>query len=128
MCVFCVESVDSVESVAYNYLMETTNAATVADTILSQLGGAGRLRAMVGAKDFFATCSGAGLQFSFTAKARKNINRVIVKLDPTDTYTVELWSIRRGGLAITKVYESSDVYAESLRGIIERETGLYLSL
>ena len=97
---------------------------SIATTILAQLGGAGRLSAMIGARDFMD--NGNGLGFRFTAKGTRSINRVRVTLAPDDTYTVEFWSVR--GVNATLVATVSDVYADSLRETIEHYTGLALSL
>ena len=59
----------------------------IADTILAQLGGMGVLGMMLGAKQFVALES--GVQFRFAAKGLRGINTCVVKLDPSDTYTVE---------------------------------------
>jgi hypothetical protein len=99
------------------------NATRIADTILAQLGGMGVLSMMLGAKQFVALES--GVQFRFAAKGLRGINTCVVKLDPSDTYTVEFWSVR--GAKSRKVGESSDVYADSLRDVFEHATGLYLT-
>jgi hypothetical protein len=96
----------------------------VGHTIFQQMGGAGRLRAMIGAKDF-----GVGenvAQFKWAAKARNGANSIRIVLDPSDTYTMEFYKIRAGNAKLVKSF--SDVYADSLKRIFESETGLYLSL
>lgn len=98
--------------------------STVAETILAQLGGFGRLIAMTGAKDFLYDAN--SVQFRIGSGARKRINRIKVTLDPSDTYTIELYAGR--GLKIRTVESFSDVYADSLRATVERATGFYLSL
>ena len=57
--------------------------ATVANTILSQIGGTGRLVAMTGAKHF--TYSDNSLSFQF--KGSRKTNALRITLDPSDTYT-----------------------------------------
>jgi len=96
----------------------------VATTILEQLGGAGRLSAMLGAHSFVGgdDC----LVFQFKARAARSINRVMVKLDPSDTYSVSFYKGR--GVNVAKVSECSDVYVDALRSTIESITGLHLSL
>lgn len=95
---------------------------TIAQTILAQLGGQSRLRLMVGASNFDLGVS----SLSFRLKsAQKNIKGITVTLDPSDTYTVSFHKVR--GADITSK-EVSDVYADSLKRVIESETGLYLSL
>ena len=103
--------------------MTTTNL-TIPETTLQQLGGAARLKAMIGAKMFVG--DERTLQFRFAAPATNKANCLRITLDPTDTYTVEFWRCR--GLAQDKVDEVGLVYGDSLRGLIESKTGLRLSL
>ena len=105
-------------------MSDTNRNREIAETIALQLGGLRRLGVMVDLK--FAEVVPNGLAFRFKARAAKRINHIAIKLEPSDTYTVEFWSVRAG--ACRKVSEYSDVYADSLRRIIESETGLYLSL
>lgn len=95
---------------------------TIASTILAQLGGSGRLSAMIGARDFL-DC-GDALAFRFSARAKGGINRVKVRLAGDDTYTVTFY---RGRLA-EQVAEIDGIYADGLRETIENRTGLVLSL
>jgi len=99
----------------------TTNLQ-VAETTLSQLGGVGRLTAMIGAKHF--TGDATSLTFKFAAKARNASNCLRVTLTPADTYTVEFIAVRGLKVATKSVHE---VYADQLRALFERETGLYLT-
>jgi hypothetical protein len=114
-------------------MMNTTKseALAIANTILDQMGGLNRLRAMVGADQALAIES--GVQFAF--KGCRKANKCVVRLDPSDTYTVEFWACRpvrfnaRTGAmtgGAVKVSESSDVYADSLVQVFEGATGLYL--
>lgn len=90
----------------------------IAKTIRQQLGGH-RLSVMTGAKSFVAI--ERGLQFRIGRNA-KRVNVVRIVLDPSDTYTVSfLWVTRNG--AQTR-YEAKDIYAEQLRELFERETGM----
>ena len=107
----------------------------VANTILLQMGGgAGKIKAMTGAKNFIALPSGV----SFDFPSRKGPNHVKVTLEPDDTYTVEfgrkagVQALMSGKVDAENYYkkgnEYKDVYAEDLKEMFERETGLYLSL
>ncbi len=98
--------------------------STIPETTLEQLGGAGRLCAMIGAHTF--TQSDKTLTFKFKARAKNGANCIQVTLDPSDTYTVKFYSLR--GLSMKVKGEFSDVYNDCLRRVIESETGLYLSL
>ncbi len=64
---------------------------TVANTILAQLGGGGRLTAMIGATNFLGSAN--SLQFRFAAPATNGANSVRIVLDASDTYTVEFYKI-----------------------------------
>ena len=92
----------------------------VANTILQQLGGR-RFILMTGAKTMIAT--NKGLKFILTIG---KVNGVAIDLEPSDTYTMRFYRVR--GQTVTLLGEHSDVYAEDLRGIFERETGLATSL
>jgi hypothetical protein len=94
----------------------------VAETILEQLGGTSALLAMVGANGFVG--DEHGVQFAFRGSRKANKVRIILTED--DLYTVEFWRIR--GLDYVQVYEQDGLYADTLRSIFERETGLRLSL
>lgn len=95
---------------------------TIASIILAQLGGRGRLAAMIGARDF-VDC-GDALTFRFSARAKGGINRVKVRLAGDDTYTVTFY---KGRLA-EQVADVDGICADGLREAIERMTGLALSL
>lgn len=107
---------------------ETTSDRTtdteIAETIISQLGGQGRLHIMIGAHSFYSDTR--ALCFKFKARAKNGAKAIKVTLDADDTYTLEMWSMR--GLNVKKVTELSGLYFDSLKGAIERATGLALSL
>lgn len=106
----------------------TTNRQ-IAQTILNQMGGVNRLQAMTGAKDFLILDN--GVQFSF-AKAIAGINRVTIRLTADDLYDIEFGSVRKSRVThlpeYTKRDETTGVYADRLKPIFERATGLFLSL
>lgn len=102
--------------------MSNTNLA-VANTILAQLGGAGRLRLMTSARDFLGDAK--WLSFRVGRNAR-GVNKVKVTLDPSDTYTVEVFRVR--GTTVKVLGSASGVYADSLVSSFESLTGLYLTL
>lgn len=104
--------------------MTRTEARQIAETILEQLGGR-RFLAMTGAKDLFRT--EAGLQFSLPARFAKNgVNRVLVELDPSDTYSVTFGRIR--GLEWRELAKETGVYADQLRAVFTERTGLATGL
>lgn len=92
----------------------------VGDTIAQQMGGAGRLRAMLGAKDIIGLEN--GLRFRWPNKERSRGNLVRITLRPDDTYDMEFFN----GTKPVKKYEG--VYADQLVSTFESQTGWYLSL
>lgn len=96
----------------------------IASTILAQLGG-NRFLAMTGAKNL--THTDRSLSFRLPSNfARDGINLVTVRLDPSDTYTVQFRKVR--GLNVRDLDEVSDVYAENLRAVFTGRTGLDCTL
>jgi len=79
---------------------------------------------MIGAHTFTGTDN--SLTFKFKARASNGSNCIRVTLTPDDLYKVEFIFIRGTSVKIKNEFE--DIYAEDLKGLIERETGLYLSL
>lgn len=104
--------------------MTTANTTTnVAATIARQLGGTGRISAMVGAFNMLDH----GDAFSFRFKGSRALNYCKIELDAaTDTYTVTFGKVRRYELTAVQTFPM--VYAAQLRGLFESTTGLYLSL
>lgn len=100
------------------------NSQETAQAIIRQMGGLGRLRAMVNARDFVAL--GNGVQFAFSGSRKANKARIT--LSAGDFYTLELFKIRKRGLEVEAVYEAEGLYWDQLKPIFEAETGLYLSL
>lgn len=103
--------------------MSNAESLQVAETIISQLGGAGPLRAMCGCKGFVG--GSRYVQFKVGKNAKK-VSLCRIELDDGDTYTVRFYS--GTWRTLRPVFEASDVYADSLRGIFEAQTGMYLSL
>jgi hypothetical protein len=100
------------------------NGQEVAQTILKQMGGTGRLVAMIGAKDFIAYPNAVAFKFANAGAGKPNY--VKITLAPSDTYDVEFGRVRGRDYKVIKSFD--DVYAESLRRVFESTTGLYLSL
>lgn len=97
----------------------------VAKEILRQLGGPGRLRAMIGAETFLAEkYNDNRLGIKFKAKAKHGINFIKITLTPADLYDVEFSRVHDCKVISTL----KGIYAEDLKRLIELETGLYLSL
>ena len=96
-----------------------------ANAAIEQLGGQGRLRAMIGAHDFL---NGENtLQFGFAGSRR--VNKVVLTYHPgADTYELMLGKCFRCGIRFDVAYRQDGLYAEDLIPTMERETGLRLSL
>lgn len=105
-------------------MSNTNTAQTIAATTLAQLGGTGRLTAMIGAKNFLFDADGAA---SFRFSGCKTANYAQIKLNGSDLYDVRFAKIGRG-YNVTNDRTITNVDAESLRETFERETKLYLSL
>ena len=93
---------------------------TVAQTILSQLGG-NKFLAMTGARHMIGGENSLTFQI-----AGRGCNRARITLDGSDTYTVETFAIR--SLKCNRKACETDIYDDGLRGSFERLTGLYTSL
>jgi hypothetical protein len=98
----------------------------VAEEIVRQMGGMGRLRAMIGAKDFIGGPN--WVKFSWPAKAKNGANTVKILLQPDDTYWVGFFYVRRGMTEPTWKGQWDGIYADGLKRLFEQQTGLYLSL
>lgn len=105
---------------------EAGDGTEVADEIMRQLGGKNRIGIMIGVSGLVVVDNPPGVQISFKARARDMINRIRITLAPSDTYTVEFGKVRAG--AYKKIDEVNDVYNDMLKRIIEKRTGLALSL
>jgi len=101
----------------------------IQSTILDQLGGLGRLTAMIGLRSIYTGDSNE-IRIRWTARARAKINVMSVTLRADDYYDV-IFSANGASplalpLAIKSRYEA--VGCEDLVRIFEKETGLYLTL
>lgn len=92
----------------------------IANTILRQMGGTGRLGLMVGAKNFVAIEDGVRFKIG-----NRSINRIEIRLNGKDLYDMKF--LRIWGSKTTVKAEHEDVYADMLVDLFEKETGLYLS-
>lgn len=100
--------------------------AGVADTIAEQMGGIGKLKAMLGAHSF--STSGNDFAFVFPNKKRSKGNSVRVVYNPgTDLYSMEFWNVSLAK-GMKKVADYDDLMWEDLIPIFERQTGWSLRL
>ena len=100
---------------------EAAEGADAAQTILKQMGGAGRIKTMIGAKNFVS--SGNSVMFQFP-NPNRIANKVRITLDPNDTYTMEFYK----GASADPVKSFEGLYASDLRKTFEQFTKMYLSL
>jgi len=103
--------------------MTTEQAKQTAETILSQLGGH-KFRVMTGAKNTAFDADGS-LSFRLP-RAENGINYVKITLNGLDLYDVEFRRVH--GRTNTLKAEEHGIYADMLRGLFERVTGLRTSL
>lgn len=95
---------------------------SVSNTIMSQLGG-NRFCIMVGVK--YPTYSSRTLSFQIGANSKK-VTGVHIELDNNDTYTMTFFRIRN--LRVEECAKVEGVYAENLREVFTRHTGIETSL
>ncbi len=93
----------------------------IAKTIIQQLGGFGKLEVMTGAYNFVAI--DYGVQFKIK-NPKANCIKIVV--NGKDLYDVEIGRLR--GADYKVLVDEKDVYVENLKELIEKSTGMYLSL
>ena len=89
-----------------------------AKTILAQLGGR-RFVVMTGATQFGGADNPVSLKFSLPGRG---IHKVVITLDPSDTYTLEAY--QRRGAFLELQASHSNIYAEDLQRFFTEATGL----
>ncbi len=94
-------------------------AQRIALTTLEQLGGHGKLKAMIGARKISHDNEGT-LFFTFSGSRKANEVRII--LTPTDTYDMNFYKNGK------HKEEYNDIYSDKLKPVFEESTGLYISL
>jgi len=92
----------------------------VAQEIVSQLGGTGRLKAMTGAYNFGTS----GNNLTFRIKNRK-VNYVRIALNGKDLYDLQFGRV--SGAKFTIIKEYNDIYNDQLVELFEETTGMYLT-
>ena len=86
-----------------------------ANELMTQIGN-GNLMA-VGARDFMLD----GNSLQFRVGAGRKLNKLIVTLEPTDTYSVRYVEMTRSPkFKIVKDETETDVYAESIGAVVRR--------
>jgi len=100
-------------------------ASQLTTTILDQMGGVGRIRAMTGAHSFVD--HGDAVSFLFPNRQRSRGNSVKITLDRgRDTYNMEFFNVSIRGAKKVKTFK--DVGAEQLAPLFSKQTGLHLRL
>lgn len=97
----------------------------VANTILKQLGGPGRIMAMTGAESFIYDFESVQFKFSNRQRNKPNFCHVTYNQDQ-DLYTVKFGRSGRQFYADISSFEG--IHADMLVNLFEEQTGLYLSL
>lgn len=94
-------------------------------TTIEQLGGFGKLSAMLGAHGF--TYDNEACRVSFKFKGSRKANAVTVTYDRgADLYNVTIYKLAR--FDVRTVLEVEGLDTAQMRETFERTTGLYLSL
>lgn len=95
----------------------------VSSTIADQMGGVGRLKAMLGAQVFKRD---NGIAIKWPSKQRSKGNYVEIDLNASDTYDVKFFNASGTTKKEIKSYEG--VYADRLVDTFEKQTGYFLRL
>jgi hypothetical protein len=104
--------------------MIKTIDTTVANEIVRQIGGMGRISAMIAAHNFQATDNSVTFKFKGSRKA----NIIKITLNSMDLYDLEFIKYSPSKYTLTTVKEENGIYNDMLKDRIEQFTGLYLSL
>lgn len=109
--------------------MDKQHIQAIASTIIDQFGGAGRLKAFVGANSFvcgeteYDGFKQPAVWFKFKMNRKMNVCRVIYEAGK-DLYVVQFVKATAKDFKIVK--EFNEVYAEDLIPMFENTTGLLL--
>ena len=103
------------------------NGQTIANTTAQQLGGYGKLEVMIGANQFTYDSKGT-LRFKF--KGSRKANFIQIELNGLDLYDIKISKLTTKNYIMEEkiVAEFENVYADTMKQMIEETTGLYLSI
>ncbi len=112
----------------------TAHTHSNADMILMHLGGRHKLKAAIGAKNFFSDNDGDTLVFKIGTGAHDNIKHIRIHLNAQDTLDVTFSTQTRKKdpamgifLPVPKVVSTHEgLYIDMLQSVIEDATGFYL--
>lgn len=91
---------------------------------IQHLGGAGALKVMLNARDLVYSEKEGFLRFKFSGNSKANLARI--SLNGKDLYDVALLRQRAG--VVVEVVAEKDIYAEDLKAVFERLSGLRLGI
>jgi hypothetical protein len=101
-------------------------ASQVAQTILAQLGGAGKLRMLAGAKTVILVPNGVEIHIP---RSPKGVFIIRIVLTGKDLYDLTFFGAMNSKTLTRKIKSTqNDVYNEELISTVEQHTGLFLSL
>jgi hypothetical protein len=103
---------------------EARGLGQIGKTILDQMGGYGRLRAMLGIQQLMDIPRGVG--FKWPNRQRSRGNYVEITLRGDDTYDMEFFNVSARGKKSVKKFRG--LYFDQLVEIFEKHTGWYLRL
>ena len=98
-------------------------SSQIAKTIAEQMGGPGRINAMIGGQ-LMAINKGLGIKFPSRKRSKGNYVEITLRSD--DTYDMEFFNVSVAGRKPVKKYRS--IYNDQLVPIFEKQTGLYLRI
>lgn len=101
----------------------------IANTIIEQMGGYGKLKTMIAALGIYMLDSELpGLQFNFSGY--KKANKVRIELTTDDLYNMTFFKINMKNLekSLEPVEKHEGIYEDMLIPVFEKATGLYLHL
>lgn len=98
----------------------------IANTIAQQIGG--KAFFLMGTRQKIGTSN----SLIFDIRGSKKANKIEITLEPSDTYRIDFYKNKRVKKFFPpesiRVHTSDDIYFDMLHEVIERNTGLYLSL
>lgn len=94
----------------------------IANTILKQIGGPNKLKAMIGAKQFLILKDGIGIKIA----KYNNINYISITLNSSDLYDISYKKV--WGTNIKDIKDSNNLYFDMLVEDIEESLQARLSL
>lgn len=101
-----------------------TEELEVANKILAQLGGAGALKLMIGAKNLYGDEN--SLSIAWAARAKNGAKGVNIKLDGDDTYTMNFRKVVRREVKTVSLHQG--IHVEDLVRVFQDQTGLVLAV